>query len=208
MLTNDKNVLGLVKKYKPAGSNLFNKRVIDVESGERIQLTGLNWSGGYKNEYVVVDLVSGESVGIPEPAWNEKYRERFVTLREGIALICYAFCGTGGHITLYVHPQNLTPLLEKPVELTENEKVVLYCTSCYKNSYGGEKDMRRKEANRMGYKLTAAEWIALQKGLCQRGLLTANGALTMAGRNACPNNVEHKLPDYITHNLTTSWEIA
>lgn len=190
MLTNDKSVLSLVKRYKP-DSTLFNKRAVNVESGEKIQLTGLNWSGGYKNEYVLVDLVSGQSLDVQEPAWNEMYKERFAHLREGVALICYSFCGTGGRITLYVHPSNLTPLLEKPVELTQHEQVVLYCTLCYKNSYGGEKDMRRKEANRMGYKISPAEWASLQDGLKSRGLLSSNGALTMAGQNACPQNIAY-----------------
>lgn len=60
-------------------------------------------------------------------------------MKPGIALICYAYCGLGKHIEVYLHPSNITPLLEKPVELTEEERAVLYFTSCYKNSYGGRR---------------------------------------------------------------------
>lgn len=189
MLTNDKNILALVKKYAP---ERFNKRIVNVESTERLQLTGLNWSGGYKNEYVAVHLESGESVHVPEPAWNEKYRARFVQMEAGVAIICYAYCGLGKRIEVYLHPSNITPLLEKPVELTNEEKAVLYFTRCYKNSYGGETDMRRKEAVRLGYPFTKEKWEAVQNQLRERGLLNKANSLTMDGRNACPNSIEHK----------------
>lgn len=190
MLTNDKVILGLVRKYAPDDG--FNKRAVNVVATERLQLTGQNWSGGYKSEYIAVDLVDGRCVKIPEPVWNAKYQERFVEVVGGLAIVCYDYCGNGKRITIYLHPSNIALMIEPPIELSEEEKIVLYCSRRFKNVYGGRTDIRRKEAASMGYKMTPEEWGLIQQQLQGKGLLNKSNALTMKGRNATPDMMPWK----------------
>lgn len=184
MRTNDKILVSLANKLSP-----FTKKVrnITVRPATQVKLDRLNWSDGYKNQYNLVNLVSHENVEFPEPPWNEKPRDRYAKIEEGIALIEFGWRGIGHTITVYVHPNNIVQQLEH-AELTDNERLFLECTASYKNSYGGEKNLRWKEANREKKRkqeqpITFNEWEEIKTGLILKKLLTKSGALTNSGRN-------------------------
>ena len=189
MYTEDKTIVELVKKYAPEG---FNKRQVQVTPAEEVSLTGMNWSGGYKTDYVAVNLSSGDSADFPEPEWNAVYELRKVKMRAGIAIIAYQYSGLSKFVEVYLHPSNVVQQIEEKADLTPQQLAILYCTRAYKNSYGGETDLRRKEAGRAGYGFTPEAWRAEQDTLCKLGYLDRRGSLTTKGKNATPKSLTYK----------------
>lgn len=189
MYTEDKTLLKIVQRYAPEG---FNKRQVQVTPAENVPLTGMNWSGGYKTSYVAVNLQSGASCEFPEPEWNEVYQLRTVKMRTGIAIIAYQWAGLSKYVEVYLHPSNITPQIEEGANLTANQLAILYCTRAYKNSYGGETDLRRKEAGRAGYRLSPEEWAKEQSILHEAGFLDRRGSLTTKGKNAAPKSLPNR----------------
>lgn len=186
MYTEDKTIVELVKKYAPEG---FNKRQVQVTPAEEVPLTGMNWSGGYKTDYVAVNLSSGDSADFPDPEWNELYQLRTVKMRAGIAIIAYQWAGLSKFVEVYLHPSNVVQQIEEKVDLTPQQLAILFCTRAYKNSYGGRTDIRREEAGRAGYRLSPEAWRAEQDTLCKLGYLDRRGSLTTKGKNAAPKHL-------------------
>jgi hypothetical protein len=83
------------------------------------------------------------------------------------------------YLTIFCLQENLTPMLPKPTEITDDEFICMYYTSCLKNSYGGETDIRRKRS-----RIGVEHWKEIQSDLMKRGLMMKNGALTTDGKNA------------------------
>lgn len=186
MYTEDQTIIKLAKRYAPEG---FNKRQVQVTPAEEVSLTGMNWSGGYKTGYVAVNLSSGDSEGFPDPEWNAVYQLRKVKMRAGIAIIAYQWAGLSKFVEVYLHPSNVVQQVEHSQELTANQLAILFCTRVYKNTYGGETDLRRKEAGRAGYRLSPEAWRAEQDTLCKLGYLDRRGSLTTKGKNAAPKSL-------------------
>ena len=189
MYTEDKTIIKLVKKYAPEG---FSKRQVKITPAEEVPLTGMNWSGGYKTDYVAVNLSSGDSADFPDPEWNELYQLRTVKMRAGIAIIAYQWAGLSKFVEVYLHSSNITPQIEGAVDLTANQLALLFCTRAYKNTYGGRTDIRREEAGRAGYRLSPEEWAKEQSVLHEMGYLDKRGSLTTKGKNAAPKSLLHK----------------
>lgn len=181
MYTNDPTLIALVKKYAPEG---FNKRAVKVEATETVHLTGLQWGGGYKNEFVVVNLADGQHAVVPEPHYMAGSSYPSQKLRAGLAAICYSYAGSNKYVTVYLHPDNVTPQLEDKPELSPKELACLVATRSLKNSYGGETELRFKECKRNGSISTWEDWVAIRDGLINKGFLTKSGALTIKGKNA------------------------
>ncbi len=175
MYTKDKTILELVARYAPEG---FRKNEVKVEGTEEVTLTGTEWGGGHKNEYVLVHLLTGQSAG----ATTSPQR-----LVPGVALICYAYAGLAKYVTVYVHPSNLAPLLTKQPELSPAELACLHATRSLKNTYGGEKELRFQHCQRQGSIKTWDEWTVVRDELIRKGFLTKLGALTTAGKNVAEN---------------------
>ena len=87
------------------------------------------------------------------------------------------------HLHIYVHPDDAPRLLPPAEGVTDNEKIVLTYTARLKNTYGGETNIRFREASRET-KITAGEWENAKTALISRKLLNKAGAITVAGRNA------------------------
>jgi hypothetical protein len=98
------------------------------------------------------------------------------------------FCGKDMGLTVYVSPSQLATsnLIPKPSEVSDDEGVVLKYTSHYKNTYGGQTNLRFKEATR-STDITVERWEAAKATLIERGLLRKNGSITPEGRNASPD---------------------
>lgn len=109
--------------------------------------------------------------------------------RAGIAIIAYQWAGLSKSVEVYLHPSNITPQIEDRAELTANQLAILYCMRAYKNTYGGETDLRRKEAGRAGYRLSPEEWAKEQSILQEAGFLDRRGSLTTKGKNAAPKQL-------------------
>ena len=112
-------------------------------------------------------------------------------------LICVKhelFCGKDMGITLMVHPDNAPKLLSEKSEndLTKNELIVLVFSRSYKNSYGGQTNVRFKEAHR-SKGITQEDWESAKRSLISKKLLNRAGALNNDGRNAVGNMREYEL---------------
>ena len=116
--------------------------------------------------------------GNAAPPWANPYEGAIIPLAAGLVLAQHAMlCGKDLGVTLHVHPSLLPRFLPSAAEeLSEEERVVLRCIRSLISSY------RREEAARSG--LDAAGYARVVEGLKGRGLLAANGGLTLAGKNA------------------------
>jgi hypothetical protein len=98
-------------------------------------------------------------------------------------------CGKDYGITIYANQKNISPLLPVNTDVTENEKIVLCYTRHLKNSYGGESNIRFREANR-NCNISEIDWKASQISLIEKGLLRKNGSVTPSGENIDVSNVK------------------
>lgn len=190
MYTNKQEIMDLVRQYAPDQA-FARKRSVQLETSNEIRLAGLCWSGGYKSEYVAVQLSTGDHVNVePRPdSWLRGGNEGAYRLSPDVAVIIYQWQGVGKSVRVILHPENLNnKLLPQPVELTRDEEIVLFLTRTLKNSYGGEKNIREKEARRT-YKMTSDRWQSARERLISRKLLNKRGSITIEGKNACPRSI-------------------
>lgn len=144
------------------------------------------WSGGSKDEYVFVRLDNLTTMEMPpQSAFDAKVAgAEAVTLIPGLACVRHVyFCGKDLGVTVLLHQDNKPALIEKQVDLSDNEKIVLVYTRSLKPSYGGISNYRFHEAHREK-QISLEDWEAAKANLIGRGLLNKAGAITDAGRNA------------------------
>lgn len=141
------------------------------------------WSGGTKDMWYLADIATGQvSVPARDSGLFAVSTPEITSLPEGLALIEVTI-GNFRAATVYVRPENLTPLLPKAeVELTPDEWVVLVCTSSLKSAY------RRENAAKVwgSYIVTdkvKARWDAAVAGLRDKGMVDSRGAATIEGHN-------------------------
>lgn len=85
--------------------------------------------------------------------------------------------------TLYVHPDAMNKLLpDEKDDVTEDEEIVLVATRMWKNTYGKEKNLRFKNANR-AKGITQERWDKAKENLIRNKYLTKSGAITTKGKN-------------------------
>lgn len=191
MYTNDKTIRDLAAKFAP-DKKFAGKQRVKIESCLSLQCTGMNWGGGYLNLYKVVNLSTLDCVELDPPNFMEGSSLKPMKMTPNVAVICYHYSGLGKSISVYLHPDNFTPLIAQQVSLSREEQIVLYCTRAFKNSYGGRKDIRRKEARLFGLNASPEYWAALIASLVERGFMKRGGGLTTEGLNAAPDNLDYK----------------
>ncbi len=91
------------------------------------------------------------------------------------------------HIEIHSAADNVTRLLPAPTELTEDEEIVLVATRSLKPSYGGVSNYRFVRAKECAG-IDLHRWEAARSALIARKLLNRAGAITVEGRNACPDH--------------------
>lgn len=176
----------------------WNAAEYKVEVCTEVRLDDNSWSGGgTRYTYRGVNLETGE-VKYPE---SDEYGNPFtnpevptVILQPGFAIVKFGcFCGKKMCPTVFLHPDNATKLLESNnPELTFNERAVLVYTRSLKNSYGGEKDIRFRDANKdLG--ISREEWNKAQASLIERKMLNKRGSITADGKNAVGFTQTHEL---------------
>jgi len=146
------------------------------------------WSGGSRDYYVAVDLGSMQTREVPQngtPFDGGPIAPDGVAVPPNIVLVQHTiFQGKDHGLTFHVHPQTVFAALEAPkVELTMDQKIVLAATTAFVNTYGGESNIRFKEARRETG-IRAEHWEAAKKQLISRKLLNKAGSITIDGRNA------------------------
>jgi hypothetical protein len=149
------------------------------------------WDGGSRTYYVFYHLDSGKTAVVHSnhPFFEANQPSVLDKLPERVLLVAHIFfCGKDLGIEIHANTSDMAPLLptDKPV-LTENEKIVLNFTAHYKNSYGGETNIRFKYAHRT-HKISRDDWLYASACLKQERLLTETGAITNRGRNALSDN--------------------
>ena len=148
------------------------------------------WSGGNRDYWALASLDGKSATGAAKEngsGFGETAPE-ITEIPEGTALVRFS---TGNYVCacIYLRPENLTAMLPAPVELGENEKIVLICSSNLTSP-------ARKEAMaRNGLTLNKIE--ESKQILVSKGLMTKNGAVTTDGRNAAnsfpnKNDILHK----------------
>jgi hypothetical protein len=156
----------------------FTVRVCETVS---IPADAGTWSGGTRELYSAMRLSDGEKQSITDtfsPPWDADRRNRLITLRPGFAVIETGhFCGRDRGVTFYLHPQDAAPMLPAPApELSPDAQFVLNCI------VGLTSAGRKNEYGRAGY--SAARVETAKAELLAAGLITKQGAATVAGQNA------------------------
>lgn len=145
------------------------------------------WEGGSRTYYKFVRLVDGAvSQEVPAQSMFDKplIGAEAVTLPEGIVCVEHSiFCGKDMGLRIIVRPENAAGLLPAPVELSLNDKIVLYATAHLKSSYAGDSNIRFHEAQK-NTGITQENWDSTRVSLQERRLLDKRGAITADGRNA------------------------
>ena len=145
------------------------------------------WEGGSRTFFKFIKLSDvSKSFEVPAQSAFDRPIEGAdsVELVPGLACVSHSyFCGKDMGIEIMVHPDNAPRLLPEPMELTEDEKIVLKYTKGYKACYAGRSNNRLYEAQHYT-DITEARWEVAKASCIQKGLLNKAGAITNAGRNA------------------------
>jgi len=147
------------------------------------------WSGGSKDSYAFYHLDQGKSFNMPtnHPFYESDKPSNLNKLPDRVVIVEQSyFCGKDMGITIYVNEHDITPMLPKQADISENERTVLKYTSRYKNSYGGRTNIRYSEA-RAKTGIAQDQWDSAKTLLIGKKLLTKAGSITANGRNAIVN---------------------
>lgn len=161
------------------------------EITDKVELQGMAWSGGSKNDYIAVNLQTGETKTMRDPRpWpaNQSAMPP-VPLPANMAVAKRSTMrGKNMGVTFYIHPENAPRSLPSPEVgqegggLDRDQQIVLIATRSYKPSYAGVKNYRYQEATRQTG-ITPEAWEAARDALIASGHLNKRGAITPKGRN-------------------------
>lgn len=181
--TNHPDVIALARRAYPEYSGRkyrvrINEHPINVRSC---------WDGGSRSYYRFIKL-DGTTETIEVPAQSAFDAQipgaEAVPLQPGLACVEHRiFCGKDMGIQIHIHPANAPKYLPAPMDLSDDERIVLKYTAHLKNSYGGRTNIRYTEAHRET-QITPERWAAAQKTLIIKKLLDSRGSVTGDGRNA------------------------
>ena len=138
------------------------------------------WDHGTRETHKLVRISDGKELPIIDAnlaPWDKERKDVKVTLEPGFAIVRHSmFQGKDMGLTFYIHPDNIAPMLPKPVELTTEEKQVLYVHRAL-IARARKEELQRNRFDMSKYDSTLAS-------LQAKGLIAANKAITIAGRNA------------------------
>jgi hypothetical protein len=150
----------------------------------QVHFYGTQWDEGSRREYVILRLLDMARYDVAEAPFLRK--DEFYTkpheIPPGFVVVVHCI-GRYEHFEIYSPAENISKLLPAPVELSEDEKIVLMATAGFKSSYAGIKDYRFSEATRKT-KITRERYDVAKATLIEKKLLQKNGAITPEGRNA------------------------
>ena len=169
--------------FRNAGIQTKEAR-LETRDGE-LSLGHTYWDGGTRYTYSLIRLDNGQPAAIPHvdpPQFGGPSRQA-LTMTEGIAVIEEFYTGYRTLTKIYIHPNNAAKLLPGPIEISDDEKIVLLFTAGYKPSYAGIADYRFHNA-RQKTSITRDRWDAAKISCIGKRLLNRAGAITVDGRNA------------------------
>jgi hypothetical protein len=172
----------------------FTGQRVEAVVTDSVRFYGTNWDEGNRRDYVIVRLADKKTFRIEEAPFMERseLHERTYKLPPGFVVIVHVI-GRCEQIEIHTAAENVTPLLPAPIELTEDEQIVLVATRSLKPSYNGVSNYRFVEARRYTG-IDLHRWETAKSTLIAKKLLNKAGAITVEGRNACP---KHDLFDYL-----------
>lgn len=184
---NDPAVATLIGKT--FGRLNLKQAAVVVHDAPGMSLTSY-WSGGRKQDHMIVRLADMEVVRVPEngsgfSAADHAFGPAGFPVElpaPGYAVVSHT---TGNYcaIAVHIHADNAVKMLPKPIDLTWAEQVVLTATRSLKSSYAGIKEYRFHEAKQQTG-ITRAEWDVAKANLTTKGMLNGQGAITLDGKNA------------------------
>ena len=148
------------------------------------------WDGGSRDYYSFYELATGKTFNVHSnhPMFEANQPRLINGLPNGIVIVERSyFCGKDMGITIYANDVDLTPMLPKPSDITENERIVLVATRSLKNSYAGQKHVRFHASKRQ-FGISREQWIEAQQTLISKGMLRKNKSITPDGQNAVAND--------------------
>jgi len=148
------------------------------------------WDGGSKRYYVLYSLSDGRTmeVGTNHPFFEPDKPYELRELPKDVLLVQHnIFQGKDLGITIFANQENMQHMLPDPMELPDNEIIVLLYTAHLKSSYAGQSNYRRYSAVRDN-KITKEGWDAAKAKLIESKHLNKAGAITAKGRNAIENH--------------------
>jgi hypothetical protein len=159
----------------------YTGKKVEVRASESVTISNLNWGGGSRSQYAACTL-DGEPTGNAFAAnqadpWKNKVEGQSVAVPPGHALVEHClFCGKDLGLRIYVNPADMPRYLPAGnAELTREETVVLAAIRTWISAY------RREGAAKLGVNRSAyEETVAALKA---KGLLSANGGLSLKGKN-------------------------
>lgn len=159
----------------------YRGKTVSLVPAENVTVTNLHWSGGSRSQWAACTLdgrAQGNSgaLSAADP-WRQPHSHQVAIPPGSVMVENPIFCGKPLPLRVYVHPSDMPRYLAAPkVALTRSQTIVVIVIRGLISSY------RREEAQRQGisraqYETTVAELKAM-------GLLSANGGLTVDGKNA------------------------
>jgi hypothetical protein len=175
-----------VKRIATAAYPNYTGRKFSVEVSNRPIDVRSYWDGGSRDYFVFLRLDNLKTWVMPEQSINDVKVEGAdkVSLVPGMVCVEHTiFCGKDIGITIYIHPDNVPKFIEEKQELTIEEKIVLVFTRLYKNTYGGQTNVRYREAVR-NTGISLGKWVEAIASLQAKGLLNKAASITNEGKNA------------------------
>lgn len=165
----------------------YRGRRFEVGISEKFSIRNTAWNGGSRTTYRLVNLITGE-IGCLSEIVKDPLRfngiDDIPIPKDIVVVRNIISCGKDLGIFITIRPENVNHLvIEKEVDLTNDEIMVLRSTSMYKSSYMGIKNYRFYEAKRQ-FGISKAIWEEAKMNLIDLGFLTKRGALTVKGKNS------------------------
>jgi hypothetical protein len=161
---------------------------VEALVADSVRFHGTNWDEGNRREYVIVRLADKQTFRIEDAPFMERsgLHEKTYKLPPGFVVVVHVI-GSYEHVEIHTAADNVTNLLPVSVTLSEDEEIVLVATRSLKPSYSGVSNYRFVEAKRYTG-IDLHRWETAKSTLIARKLLNKAGAITVEGRNACPNH--------------------
>ncbi len=165
----------------------YNGKNIVATVSDTVRFYNTQWDSGSKRSYCIVKLNGLQVCSIAEAPFlkRDALYETDHAIPEGYVVVVHANC-RWEHVEIIAPASAITPMLPAPVDLTDDEKTVLIATRSLKSSYNGIPNYRFVEAKR-ARGITLERWEAAKTSLIDKKFLNKAGAITVEGKNVCPN---------------------
>jgi hypothetical protein len=174
-----------VKAIVSATFSGFTGKRVEAIITDTVSFHGTMWDEGSKRSYVLLRLADRVAQPIATAPYFQQSELHTAThtIPPGFVVVCLSTFRGVDSLEIHGPSANLSPMLPAPMELTDDERIVLAATAGLKSSYAGESNYRLSEARRETG-ITSDRYNAAKSALIARKLLNKAGAITVEGRNA------------------------